>query len=193
MRFPPGGAVVPADRLTGGSRRIISVDSSGKVESVRLEEEQSSDARLTRERLRWLAWLLDSSIPIPGTRLTVGLDALIGLFPVLGDLIGVLLSSYILGEAARLGAPRVLLMRMAFNIGVEGVVGIVPLAGDVFDAVWKANQRNVRLFDAWIERPEKAERSSRLFAALLVLGVAAFLVLLGVLGFLLARWIFSLL
>jgi hypothetical protein len=173
--------------LSAGSRRIISVDSSGKVESVETE-----DARMTRERLRSLAWLLDSSIPLPGTRLTVGLDALIGLVPILGDLVGVLLSSYILGEAARLGAPRVLLTRMAFNIGVEGVVGIVPLAGDVFDAAWKANQRNVRLLDAWIERPEKAERSSRLFAALLILGLTAFLALLGTLGFLLVRWLFSL-
>ena len=173
--------------MSAGSRRIISVDSSGKVEGVETE-----DAHITRERLRSLAWLLDSSIPLPGTRLTVGLDALIGLVPILGDLVGVLLSSYILGEAARLGAPRVLLTRMAFNIGVEGVVGIVPLAGDVFDAAWKANQRNVRLLDAWIERPEKAERSSRLFAVLLILGVAAFLALLGTLGFLLLRWLFSL-
>ena len=144
---------------------------------------------MTRERLRRLAWLLDSSIPIPGTRFTTGVDALIGLVPVLGDLIGVLLSSYILGEAARLGAPKAVLLRMAFNVGVEGVVGIVPLAGDLFDAAWKANQRNVRLLDAWLDRPQKAERSSRAFVVLLVLALAALLVLLGALGFLLLRWI----
>jgi hypothetical protein len=169
------------------SGRIISVDSAGKVQSV-----EDPGVRETRERLSWLAWLLDSSIPIPGTRLTIGLDALIGLFPVIGDLIGVLLSSYILSEAARLGAPKVVLWRMAFNVGVEGVVGIIPFAGDVFDAAWKANQRNVRLLDGWLERPEKAERSSRLFGALLVLGLAVFLALLGVLGFLLVRWLVSL-
>ncbi len=169
------------------SGRIISVDSAGKVQSV-----EDPGVRETRERLSWLAWLLDSSIPIPGTRLTIGLDALIGLFPVIGDLIGVLLSSYILSEAARLGAPKVVLWRMAFNVGVEGVVGIIPFAGDVFDAAWKANQRNVRLLDGWLERPEKAERSSRLFGALLVLGLAVFLALLGVLGFLLVRWLLSL-
>jgi hypothetical protein len=169
------------------SGRIISVDSAGKVQSV-----EDPGVRETRERLSWLAWLLDSSIPIPGTRLTIGLDALIGLFPVIGDLIGVLLSSYILSEAARLGAPKVVLWRMAFNVGVEGVVGIIPFAGDVFDAAWKANQRNVRLLDGWLERPEKAERSSRLFGALLVLGLAGFLALLGVLGFLLVRWLVSL-
>jgi hypothetical protein len=172
--------------MTARSRRIISVDSSGTVESV-----ESEQVRATRERLRSFAWLLDSSIPIPGTRLTVGLEALIGLFPVIGDLIGVLLSSYILGEAARLGVPRAVLLRMAFNVGVEGVVGMVPFAGDVFDAAWKANQRNVRLLDAWIERPRKAERSSRLFGIALGAGVVLFLALLGTLAFLLARWIWS--
>ena len=166
--------------------RIISVDSAGKVQAV--EEE---GVRQTRERLKWLAWLLDSSIPVPGTSFTIGIDALIGLVPVLGDLIGVLLSSYILGEAARLGAPRSLLMRMAFNVGVEGVVGIIPLAGDAFDAAWKANQKNVRLLDAWLDRPDQARRSNRLFAIVLVLVVASFLVLLGVLGYLLVKLLFT--
>src|SRR3954466_7379955 len=96
-----------------------------------------------RERLVWLAWLLDSSIPIPGTRLTIGLDALIGLLPFIGDLIGVALSSYILAEANRMGVGRAILTRMAFNVAIEGVVGIVPLFGDAFDATWKANQKNV--------------------------------------------------
>ena len=163
--------------------RIISVDSSGKVEHV-----ETAEAHATRERLRALAWLLDSSIPIPGTRLTVGLDALIGLFPVLGDLVGVLLSSYILGEAARLGAPKSVLLRMAANVGVEGVVGIVPFAGDVFDAAFKANQRNVRLLEAWMDSPRRTERSSRLFAFGIVAGVALLLVLLVAAAILLARW-----
>ena len=150
--------------------RVISVDAAGKVQSV--EDEAT---RETRERLDKLAWLLDSSIPIPGTGFTIGLDALIGLFPFIGDLIGVLLSSYILGEAARLGAPKSVLMRMGFNVGVEGVVGIVPLAGDAFDAVFKANQRNVRILNAWLDDPRKTVRKSRAFGALIVLAVALFL------------------
>lgn len=97
------------------------------------------------ERLRRLAWLLDSSIRIPGTRWTVGIDALIGLVPGLGDAVGVLLSSYIVYQAARLGATRGVLARMVLNIAIEGLVGAIPILGDLFDAGFKANQRNIRL------------------------------------------------
>jgi hypothetical protein len=166
--------------------RIINVDEKGDVRSV-----EEAGARETRQRLASLAWLLDSSIPIPGTRFTVGIDALIGLFPFIGDLIGVLFSSYILSEASRLGAPKSVLMRMSFNIGIEGLVGIVPLAGDLFDAAFKANQRNVKILNDWFDRPEKTERASRAFGLGLVAAVVAFLALLGYVAFLFVRWLFS--
>jgi hypothetical protein len=168
--------------------RIISIDSSGNVRSI-----EQAGVRDTRKRLNWLAWLLDSSIRIPGTRFSVGLDALIGIFPIIGDLVGVLLSSYILTEASRMGAPKVLLLRMAFNVGVEGMAGSIPFVGDVFDAAWKANQRNVRLLNAWLDKPARTARSSRLFGLSLVVAVAAFLTLLGVGAFLLLRWIVGML
>lgn len=135
---------------------------------------ETAHERAARERLNFLAWLLDSSIPLPGTRFTIGLDAIVGIVPFLGDLIGVALSSLILAEANRLGAPRALLVRMAFNVAVDGVVGLVPLLGDAFDAGWKCNQRNVRLLNAWLDHPHKAQRGNRLFVALLVLALAAF-------------------
>lgn len=135
---------------------------------------ESAPERQARERLSFLAWLLDSSIPLPGTRFTIGIDALIGLVPLLGDLIGVALSSFIVAEANRLGAPRALLTRMAVNVALEGVVGVVPLLGDVFDAAWKANQRNVRLLGAWLDHPHKAQRGNRMFLAALVLALLAF-------------------
>jgi len=128
--------------------QVISVDRSGNVRSV----EEAAGTRARRTRLRRLAWLLDSSIRIPGTRFTFGLDPILGLFPVLGDLLGVIVSSYIVIEAARLGAPGSLLARMLLNVAIEGLIGALPVAGDVFDAVWKANQRNVELLDAWFER-----------------------------------------
>jgi hypothetical protein len=160
--------------------RIIDVDASGNVRSVHDEQ-----AHQTRERLRQLAWLLDSSIPVPGTRWTIGLEALIGLFPFLGDLVGVLLSSYILGEAARLGAPKSVLARMGLNVGLEGLVGIVPFAGDVFDAAFKANQRNVRILESWLDDPKRTARRSRWLGFALVGGIAAFLFLLVFLAVLL--------
>jgi len=131
--------------------------------------------RDTRERLQFLAWLLDSSIPIPGTRFTIGLDAIVGLLPFIGDLIGVAASSIILMEANRLGVSRSIMTRMAFNVAVEGVVGLVPFLGDLFDAGWKANQKNVRLLTDWMDRPHQAERGSRRFVVLLVLGLALLL------------------
>jgi hypothetical protein len=164
--------------------RTIDINAAGHVRAV-----TSQETERTREGLKRLAWLLDSSIRIPGTRFTIGIDALIGLFPFIGDLIGVALSSFILKEAARLGAPKSVLVRMSFNVALEGLVGMVPLAGDVFDAAFKANLRNVRLLESWLDQPKRTVRSSRLFGALLIAGVIAFLVLLVALGVLLARWI----
>ena len=152
---------------------------------------ESPQERERRERLRFVAWLLDSSIPVPGTSFTVGLDALIGLIPFLGDLIGVLASTYILAEAGRMGVGRAVLARMAFNVAVEGVVGIVPLFGDVFDAAWKANVRNVRLLEAWAARPHKVERTSRLFVIILTLGLVIFVSLCVALTWLLLKALFA--
>jgi hypothetical protein len=170
-----------------GRGRIIEVDPQGRVRSV-----EAPGAREARERLKKLAWLFDSSIAIPGTRFTVGLDALVGLIPVLGDLIGVAMSSFILAEANRLGAPKSVLWRMAGNVGIEGLVGMVPFAGDVLDAAFKANQRNVKLLDAWYQNPGKTERASRWFGVLLVAIVVLFLGLSIYTGFVILRWVVGL-
>ena len=158
------------------------------LEGEVLPPENEAEREL-RARLNFLAWLLDSSIPIPGTRLTIGLDALIGLFPFVGDLIGVAASSYILAEANRMGVGRAILARMAFNVAIEGVIGIVPIVGDVFDAGWKANQKNVRLLNAWAERPHQTRRASGLFLTGLTLGLLGFFAVCGALTYLLVRWI----
>ena len=145
-----------------------------------------------RARLTRLAWLLDSSIPIPGTPFSIGLEALLGLVPVAGDLAGVLLSGYIIREAAALGVSRSILARMALNVAVEGLAGMIPLAGDVFDAAFKANQRNVRLLNAWLDEPHRTTRQSRGFMGLLIFGLILLVVLIAVGGVLLVRWIASL-
>jgi hypothetical protein len=147
------------------------------------------DVEATRERLARLAWLLDNSIPLPGTQFRIGLEALLGLVPVVGDAAGVILSSYILQQAAGLGVPKSILLRMGVNIAIEGVVGIVPFAGDVFDAAWKANLRNVRLLNDYLERPAKAAASNRLFVALLTAVLVLFLIATGTLAVIGLRWI----
>ena len=148
---------------------------------------QRDDIEAVRQRLARLAWLLDNSIVIPGTRFRVGIDAIVGLIPGLGDLLGVLASSYIVREAARLGAPPSVLTRMAFNVAVEGVVGLIPFFGDVFDAVWKANQRNYALLEQHIDHPQRTARSSRMFVALVIAVLIAFIALTALGTFLVVR------
>jgi len=133
------------------------------------------------KRLDGLAYLLDNSIPIPGTGRRVGLDAVIGLIPGVGDAAGSVLSAYIVVEAARAGTPFPVLARMVMNVAVEGIVGSIPFLGDLFDAAFKANDRNVRLLRAAMAEPDAARRSSKgvivgvVLLLLLVLGVAGFL------------------
>lgn len=131
------------------------------------------------KRLDALAWMLDSSIPVPGTNLRIGLDPLIGLIPVVGDLIGMAFSAYILIQAARLGIPRVTLMRMGFNVTVEAAVGIIPFVGDAFDFYWQANRKNVDLLKAHLRDPKRAKGRDWLFAMLFLFGTLALFGLLG--------------
>ncbi|MGZ8265272.1 MAG: DUF4112 domain-containing protein [Burkholderiales bacterium] len=139
------------------------------------------------DRLGRLAWLLDSAFLLPGTRFRFGLDALLGLIPGLGDALGVLVSSYIIREAARAGAPTSVLMRMALNVAVEGLFGLIPVAGDIFDAAWKANQRNVALLEAVVENPRRAARSSTVVVGLALIGLVLLLALIAFLGFFVMR------
>ena len=139
----------------------------------------SADTNARMQRIRSLAWLLDNSIPLPGGY-RIGVDALIGLVPGLGDAVGALLSAYIINEARALGAPRSILMRMTGNVLIETLVGAIPFAGDLFDAAFKANSRNLALLAKYQLDPISAHRGSRFFVfgfslllALLVLAMIA--------------------
>jgi hypothetical protein len=132
------------------------------------------------ERLRTMARLLDSAIAIPGTRYRFGLDALIGLVPGIGDAIGAIFSTLIVYQAARLGASRSTLARMMANVALDTIVGEVPLLGDVFDAGWKANIKNMALLDAHLQRPVSTARGSR--RVLFALGAGLLLILAGVIA-----------
>ena len=111
---------------------------------------------LTREqrfaRLEALATLLDVAFIVPGTNVRYGLDGLIGLIPIVGDIITTAIALWVVREARALGAPRYLVARMLGNVAVDGVVGAVPLIGDAFDVAFKANVRNVRLLRRWMDK-----------------------------------------
>ena len=139
------------------------------------------------ERLRRLGNLLDNSLRVPGTNFRFGLDTIIGLVPGIGDLAGGALSLYIVVEAARLGVPRPLLVRMGYNVAVDALVGAVPLLGDLFDAGFKANLRNLALVQQHVERPVAARTSSRRFAAVLAIGLFLLLAAAVALGIMLVR------
>lgn len=148
------------------------------------EPEQAGGDGLER-----LAWWLDSSIVVPGTRFRIGIDALIGLVPGIGDLIGTALSAYIVAAAARRGLPGSVLLRMAFNVGIEAIVGAVPILGDLFDAAWKANQRNVALLRQYAAVPHRAEAQSRLVVGLWLLALLAMAAVFVLLVYAVLRWL----
>jgi len=104
------------------------------------------------ERLRHIAHLQDSRFRIPGTSIRFGYDSLIGLIPGIGDAATTLTAAYVVLEARRLGAPRLLVMRMVWNILVDAVIGAIPVLGDLADVVWKANRRNVELLERHLQR-----------------------------------------
>lgn len=140
-------------------------------------------------RLRNLSYWLDNAIAIPGTRIRFGLDPIIGLLPGGGDTAGLLFSAYIVLEAARLGASKSTLSTMAFNILLETIAGTVPVAGDLFDATWKSNVRNMRLLEEHLQLPPANRPNNRWFAFLLVGGLIAVFAGCVFLSLLLLRWL----
>lgn len=137
----------------------------------------TGDQAATVERLRRAGHLLDSAVEIPGTSYRIGLDPIVGLIPGVGDAATTLASVYIVVEAARLGVPRETLARMVLTLAVDAVVGGVPLLGDAFDAVWKANDRNVALLERRLAEPTSGQRDRWV---LLAFGAGVFLTLLAI-------------
>ena len=126
------------------------------------------------QRLRRLSRILDNAVTIPGTSLGIGLDPILGLIPGAGDFIGTGLSAYIVLEAARLGVPQATLGKMVFNIILEGLVGVVPVLGDLFDVAWKANAKNIRLLEGHLNFPHTSKKADRWFVVLLLAGLFIF-------------------
>lgn len=131
-------------------------------------------------RARGLARVLDDLIRIPGTNIGIGLDPIIGLIPGVGDVVGGLLSSYILLVAGREGVPSSVLVRMLGNIALDSLVGMIPVLGDLFDVGMKANRRNVDLLERYLAAPSSTKKASRGIVALVLL--AAVLLVVGLIA-----------
>lgn len=145
-------------------------------------------------RIEQLAWWLDESIPLPGTARRIGLDGVIGLIPGVGDLAGLAAGLVVVGAGILSGVAVPTIVRMLWNVTISATIGVVPVIGDGFDFLYKANSRNIALIHADLgDRAGTARRSTlwllawvAAFAALVI----AALVLTIVLVALIVRWIF---
>lgn len=116
---------------------------------------------------------MDSSIRLPGG-FRIGLDGLIGLIPGIGDATGAIISTYIVAEAVKAGVPKRVLLQMAANVAIELGIGSIPILGDIFDFVFRANQKNVGLMEQYIASPEPTKsRSTMWIAGVLLILVGA--------------------
>lgn len=126
------------------------------------EQKELNEEKLLR--LKRLSHNLDEAFTIPGTERKIGIDPIIGLIPGGGDLIGGALSIYIMHAGIRMGMPRSVIIRMFGNIALEFIIGCIPIIGDLFDAMWKSNQRNVKL----IEDSKISEEKNTIFGYFLI-------------------------
>jgi len=154
------------------------------MKSYKIEERAQLNQSINRpersikidDSLDRLSWLMDDLIKIPGLNWRFGLDALVGLIPGFGDTVTSMVSFYILASAVRYRVPKVTLLRMGLNIGIDYLVGSFPVVGDLFDAWWKSNQMNVALLSkrATVSASEarKGQLSDWLFVGLIILVLA---------------------
>ena len=164
-RPSPGARSGPwAGHRSGRARNPRAPSLRGQFENFRFDFGHSSAnpfGDLTREqrlaRLDALAKLLDVAFILPGTNIRYGIDGLIGLIPVVGDIITTAISLWLVREARALGAPWHITARMLANVALDGVVGLVPIAGDAFDVMFRANVRNVRMLKRWMDKQPRID------------------------------------
>ena len=127
---------------------------------------------------RWLALIMDNFLRVPGTKLRFGLDPIIGLLPGIGDVTSAIISAVAFVHAARCGVPKILLARLAMNILINELVGIIPGLGDAFSFWFKSNVRNYELLRRYSAAPARSRRSDWIFV-IAVLGLLFVIVCAG--------------
>ena len=197
---PPG----PSTDLVPAADAPVAAVAPSKVGAVKAEAVEAwHDIRHSRGRdvpnsrplpnwVRHLAWVLDDAIPVPATGgRRIGVDGILTLVPGIGDAAGVVLSMIVVTAGVAAGASIPTVIRMLVNVGFEGMVGLVPFGGALFDMVYKANDRNVRLIEADLADRTRTRRSSLAIIAVLVLTVIVgfvMMIVLSVLGITVFLW-----
>lgn len=117
-----------------------------------------NDPVAVRARVEALERILERAFVFPGTKIPFGLDSVIGLVPVLGDLVTALMGAYMVWEGRNLGMSKRQLIRMSVNIGVDTAIGAIPFVGDAFDLVWRSNSKNLRIIKKHLDKHHPATR-----------------------------------
>jgi len=143
--------------------------------------------------LTLLVKVLEDSIPLPFLKRRIGLDAVLGLIPGIGDALGAAISSFIIWEGIRRGVPAHLAFKMLFNVAIDSFLGAIPLVGDLFDAGWRSNTKNLEIIrEALDGRAARGERTPKQVRTLLLILVGGSLLALLLAILLLLRLLFRL-
>ncbi len=110
------------------------------------------DPHAVRRRIEMMEQVLENAMVVPGTRIRVGLDAMLGIIPIVGDLLAAAMGAWIVWEARNLGMPRWQLLRMSGNVAFDTAIGAVPLVGDAFDVMFRSNTRNLRIIRKHLDK-----------------------------------------
>jgi Domain of unknown function (DUF4112) len=116
------------------------------------------EPHLVRARVEAMEKLLERSFHVPGTNIPVGLDSIVGLIPVVGDLVTAAMGAYMVWEARNLGMSKWQLIRMTANVGIDTALGAIPVVGDAFDFVWKSNSKNLRIIKKHLDKHHPGTR-----------------------------------
>ena len=132
--------------------RLFHLSPMTRARTVDIEFIRPQPRRKRIARLDTIATILDTAFFIPGINVRFGVDSLIGIVPAIGDAVTTAMSLWLVHEAYHIGAPRRIIVRMLRNVVIDGWIGAVPIVGDVFDVMWRANRRNMHILRDWLER-----------------------------------------
>lgn len=119
----------------------------------------SRDPQAVRNRVEAMEKVLERAFVIPGINRPIGVDSIVGLIPVVGDIVTAVMGAYIVWEARNLGMSKLQLTRMAANVGIDTALGAIPLAGDLFDFIWRSNSKNLKIIRKHLDKHHPGTRT----------------------------------